>query len=333
MTRKPAPITGLFRMAATAGLWAIVSASPAAAGSYATAYDMSIFLNESHPFDTAPQPAQPVQAAPAVDTEPQTDVDAVDDPAAAFAEDEDLFADDEFGDDEFGDLDGLLAENDEVDVNDPIEPVNRFIFGFNQIVEDVILRPISYTYNALMPDPGKEAVTSFLNNLSSPVVLANDLLQGEGERAWQTTQRMMINTTVGVGGLWDAAEYFGIPEHREDFGQTMAVWGVGEGFYLVLPILGPSNPRDAVGKFGVDTFFDPLGLYLMNTDQEEWQYARIGVTGVTEYAALVDELDSLRETSIDYYAAIRSFYRQKRQAEIDNLDDGLAAEDDTAWDN
>ena len=305
-------------IACVAGLFATIASTPASAGSYATAYDMSIFLNETHPFDTA---------APTAPVTPAGVMPAGDD-AMSLGTGDGLFADDEFGD-----LDGLLAENDDLDVNDPIEPVNRFIFGFNQIVEDLILRPIAYTYNALMPDPGKEAVTNFLNNLSSPVVLANDLLQGEGERAWQTTQRMVINTTVGLGGLWDAAEYFGIEEHREDFGQTMAVWGVGEGFYLVLPILGPSNPRDAIGKFGVDTFLDPVGLYLVNTNQEEWQYARLGVTGVTEYADIVEELDSLRETSIDYYAAIRSFYRQRRQAEIDNLDGAAVGGADTAWDN
>ncbi|MEQ8665491.1 MAG: VacJ family lipoprotein [Rhodospirillales bacterium] len=319
MARKLAPMKGFLRTIVVTGL-ATGFTLPAHAGSYATAYDMSIFLNESHPFDTAAQPVQPVQ--------PAQNTLLVADPAANPGAGEDLFADDEFGD-----LDGLLAESDEVDVNDPIEPVNRFIFGFNQIVEDLILRPISYTYNAVVPDAGREAVTNFLNNLSSPVVLANDLLQGEGERALQTTQRMLINTTIGVGGLWDAAEYFGIPEHREDFGQTMAVWGVGEGFYLVLPILGPSNPRDAIGRFGVDTFLDPVGLYLVNTDQEEWQYARIGVTGVTEYAAIVEELDSLRDTSIDYYAAIRSFYRQRRQAEIDNLDGDAIGGANTAWDN
>lgn len=281
-------------------------AGPAAqAGSYATAYDMSIFLNEPHPFDIAVQPAEPVRPA---GSDSGADLGVM--PAG-----------DEFGDlEELDGLDDLIAASEPADVNDPLEPVNRFIFGFNQIVEDLILRPISYTYNAVMPDAGQTAVRNFFDNLSSPVVLANDILQGEPGRAWDTLRRMAINTTVGIGGLWDAAAYMGIEEHREDFGQTLAVWGVGEGPYLVLPILGPSNPRDAIGRFGVDMFLDPVGLYLTNTEQEEWQYARIGVNALTEYAAFVEELDALRETSIDYYAALRNLYRQRRNAEIENLE-------------
>lgn len=288
------------------------SAGPALAGSFATAYDMSVFLNESHPFDTAPQTPLPQSSAPIMQGAASTAIAA--DPLAA---------EDDFGDDEFGDLDGLddlVAQGEEIDVNDPIEPVNRFVFGFNQIIENVILRPLSYGYNAVVPEFGRVAVRNFLDNLSSPVVLANDLLQGEPARAWDTTQRMVINTTIGVGGLWDAAAAFGIEEHREDFGQTLGVWGVGEGPYLVLPLLGPSNPRDLVGRFGVDPFLDPVGLYLGNTDQDEWQYARTGAEAFTAYAAIVDDLDMLEETSLDYYAAVRNFYRQRRNAEIANQD-------------
>ena len=155
-----------------------------------------------------------------------------------------------------------------------------------------------------------------LNNLKTPVILANDLLQGEPERALVTTQRFVINTTVGIGGIFDRAEDMGYERHKEDFGQTMAVWGVGEGFYLVLPIFGPSNPRDAVGKMVVDSYFDPVGYYLKNTDQEEYGYARMVIDGVDQYGNVREELARVKKTSVDYYAAVRSLYRQKRESEI-----------------
>jgi phospholipid-binding lipoprotein MlaA len=143
-------------------------------------------------------------------------------------------------------------------------------------------------------------------------------LQGEGQRALQTTQRFVINTTLGVGGIMDPATKIGITKHSEDFGQTLAVWGVGEGLYLVLPFYGPSNPRDAVGKLFVDNYFDPLGMYLENTDQDEVRYARMAVGAVDEYGGVMDELEQIKKTSVDYYAAIRSMYRQKRKSEISN---------------
>ena len=213
-----------------------------------------------------------------------------------------------------------MAAEGEDDVNDPLEPVNRFIFGFNEIFYDILLRPISMVYNEL-PQPVREAVSNVLDNVNSPVVLANDVLQGEGERAIQTTGRFLINSTAGLAGLFDVAEMMGIPEHDEDFGQTLGVWGVGEGFYLVLPLLGPSSPRDAVGKLVVDQFFDPLDLWLMNTDRDEIFWALVGAGAIDEFAGLVDELDQIKKTSIDYYAAIRSMYRQKREAEIKNGED------------
>lgn len=213
-----------------------------------------------------------------------------------------------------------MAAEEVNDVNDPIEPVNRFIFGFNEFFYAILLRPVSKLYNVL-PQPVREAVSNVLDNVSSPVVLANDVLQGEVKRALQTTGRFLINSTAGLAGLFDVAEKIGIPEHDEDFGQTLGVWGVGEGFYLVLPLLGPSSPRDAVGKLVVDPFFDPLGLWLNNTDRDEIAWGLVGARAIDEYAGLVDELDQIKKTSIDYYAAIRSMYRQKRESEIKNGED------------
>lgn len=208
-------------------------------------------------------------------------------------------------------------EADYDDVNDPIEPVNRFIFGFNDLLQAWVLRPATEIYRIFIPPPIREVVGNMIDNVRSPVILVNDLLQGETDRAWNTTRRFAINTTVGVGGMFDMATDFGIPKHNEDFGQTLAVWGVGEGFYLVLPVFGPSNPRDAVGLV-VDRFFDPLGLYLAGQDLNAAIYGRLSTEAVDEFGGVVDELDELKRTSVDYYAALRSLYRQKRASEIRN---------------
>lgn len=202
------------------------------------------------------------------------------------------------------------------DVNDPIEPFNRAIFDFNEFLYDLLLRPLSHLYN-LLPADARDAIRNALDNLRTPVILANDLLQFEMERAGTTLGRAVVNSTAGVGGLFDVAKHLGWEKHKEDFGQTLGVWGVGEGFYLVLPILGPSNPRDAIGRYGVDQFFDPLGYWDV-LDGGNKMFIRSGVAGVDEFAGIVDEIDNLKKTSIDYYAALRSLYRQKRATEISN---------------
>lgn len=204
------------------------------------------------------------------------------------------------------------------EINDPIEPINRFIFGVNQVFLDYLLGPISEAYEKILPDELRRMIHNFLHHLNSPVVLANDILQGERERALETLGRIVVNTTVGIGGLIDIAAEMGVKRHKEDFGQTLGVWGVGEGFYVVLPLFGPSNPRDAVGELLVDNYFDPLGLWISNTDRDDLVWARRGVKAVDEYSGVREDLAQIRKTSIDYYATIRSLYRQKRKAEISN---------------
>lgn len=211
----------------------------------------------------------------------------------------------------------LLAQSAENDVNDPLEPLNRAILEFNEFITALILRPLAEIYVLMLPDFALDAIHNALQNLSAPVVLANDLLQWEPERAWDTTRRFFINSTVGVGGLIDVADKMGIEGHSEDLGQTFAVWGVPEGFYLVIPIFGPSNPRDAVGKF-LNSYLDPLSHWAENTDRDELNTARTLVGGVDEFSRVMDDLQKLKETSIDYYAALRSIARQKRAADISN---------------
>jgi len=207
----------------------------------------------------------------------------------------------------------------EESANDPLEPLNRAIFAFNDVVYQVLLGPLADAYNVL-PTEYRTIIGSMLSNLSAPVVFFNDILQGEVQRALDTFARFAINSTFGFVGMADVAASAGFEPHDEDFGQTMAVWGAGEGFYLVLPILGPSNPRDAIGKFIVDPWVDPFSRYLDNIDEDDWNYARFGVTTIDEFAGVRDELDNIKRTSIDYYAAVRSLYRQRRAAEISNGD-------------
>ena len=204
------------------------------------------------------------------------------------------------------------------DVNDPLEPVNRAIFAFNEFFLEFVLSPVSQAYEAVFPSIVREGIRNVLFNLATPVVLANDILQGEPQRAMETLGRAVVNTVAGMGGVIDIGAELGVRRHNEDFGQTLGVWGVPEMFYIVIPILGPSNPRDAVGKLVVDSYFDPLGLWLNNTDREGEKWARLGMKGVDEYSNVRSDLDQIRKTSIDYYAAIRSLYRQKRAAEISN---------------
>ena len=212
----------------------------------------------------------------------------------------------------------LAQASGEEAVNDPLESLNRSIFEFNEGLQDVLLRPIAKFYNANVNLTVRQGISNFLDNLSSPVIFANDLLQGEFERALTTFGRAFINTTIGIVGFADVASKFGLERHDEDFGQTLAVYGMGEGFYLVLPIFGPSSPRDAIGKLVIDPYLDPLGLWLGNTDRQNIQYTLAGANGLDEYAGIVDELNQVKKTSVDYYAAVRSLYRQKRKTEINN---------------
>jgi len=200
---------------------------------------------------------------------------------------------------------------------DPIEPLNRAIFAFNLQMDKMFLRPAAIVYREALPTPVQKGVNSFLSNLRSPVVFANDLMQGELDRAGNTAGRFVINSTIGILGVWDAASEMGIHGHSEDFGQTFGTWGVGEGFYLVLPFLGPSNPRDTLG-LAVEYYVDPFNLWARRENVEGWIMARSLATGIDFRARNLETLDELERTSLDYYVAIRSLYRQRRANEISN---------------
>jgi len=200
-------------------------------------------------------------------------------------------------------------------LNDPLEPTNRAIFSFNEGVDTYVLRPVAKGYRAVVPPFGRDRVADFLDNLKAPIYLANDLLQGNVNQAGMTAGRFAINTTFGVLGVMDVADPMGIPGHKGDFGQTFGVWGVGEGPYLVLPLLGPSNPRDAIGT-GIEYFADPVDWYLSDHGMKWLSWTRTGVSAVSQREAYLDILDDVKRTSLDYYSALRSLYRQRRTAEI-----------------
>jgi phospholipid-binding lipoprotein MlaA len=217
------------------------------------------------------------------------------------------------GDAASGDLDEPTGS---AEVNDPIEPVNRLVFAVNDAVDVIVLKPVATTYKFWAPEALRNAVRNFLRNLATPVTLLNDVLQGNGSRAGKTLARFALNTTIGFGGLGDPATEMGLQYHFEDFGQTLAVHGVGEGPYLVLPLLGPSTLRHTVGR-GVDFATDPL-TYVLWKKPIYYAGGRKGAEILDNRTELLKTIDDLKETSVDYYATIRSTYRQNRLSEINN---------------
>ncbi len=200
--------------------------------------------------------------------------------------------------------------------NDPYETTNRKIFDFDNKVDDAVLLPTAKAYNAVVPEPARDGIHNFLLNLDLPVTFVNDILQGDIHHAGQTLGRFTINSTIGIGGLFDVAAKNGIPPHVEDFGVTLGQWGVGEGPYLVLPFLGPDPPRDAGGQV-VDIFFDPA-TYITWRSSIWYSVTREGLTIIDLRARNIDTLDGIERESIDYYASIRSLYRQRRNNAINN---------------
>jgi phospholipid-binding lipoprotein MlaA len=208
--------------------------------------------------------------------------------------------------------------------NDPIEPFNRTMYAVHQGIDRVILRPVAVAYRDVVPQPVRTGIRNVLGNLRTPVILANDMLQGEPRRAGDTLGRFLINSTLGLGGIFDVAgNQFGVKGHSEDYGQTLAVWGVGEGAYLFIPVLGPSNPRDLTG-FGLGIASDPLTWVGQGVAVDVLTGTRAGMTVVDTRESLIEVIDIVNTESLDSYATLRSAYRQRRNAEIRNTNDNTA---------
>lgn len=205
-----------------------------------------------------------------------------------------------------------IVEGDLV-INDPFEGYNRAMFAFNQQADKIVINPFIKGYRTVAPKPVRAGIRNFLRNIRTPVTLTNQLLQGDLNGAKNALVRGAINTTVGVGGIFDVAGHEGIEYEGEDFGQTLAVWGVGHGPYMVVPLLGPSSLRDYSGYFA-DSMIDPLRMYLFNVDHDGIYYGKLGADYLDIRESVYDALQDIEASSLDPYAATRSIYYQRRQA-------------------
>ena len=194
--------------------------------------------------------------------------------------------------------------------NDPYEPTNREMLQLNGKIDRYFVVPTVAVYFVLVPDSGRRAVHRFLENLTLPTTLVNDLLEGQAKRGGQTVARFVINTTIGFGGFLDPAGRMKIPDHGADFGVTLGAWGVDEGPYMVLPFLGPSNPRDAIG-LAADVGLDPTN-YIPFKQHIWWSAGRYYFTVLDLRGQTFQTVQTIQRSSIDYYSALRSFYRQLR---------------------
>ena len=196
---------------------------------------------------------------------------------------------------------------------DPLQPMNRKVFWFNDKLNVYVLEPITKGWNHVASKPVQRSVSNFFTNLRSPIVVVNDLLQGKVKNGASDVGRFAVNTTIGVLGFFDRATPLGLEQHVEDFGQTLGWWGVPAGPYLVIPIIGPSNPRDGVGLFA-DSAASVLPWFV------QWEIL-FGVRAaeiVNTRALLLQEIDEAKQASFDYYVFVRNAYLQRRNALVND---------------
>ncbi len=215
-------------------------------------------------------------------------------------------------------LDALLGEEEDVEISDPIEPFNRAIFWFNDKLYIILLKPIARGWRYIAPEPIRVSISDFYYNLKAPIRIVNAVLQGRGKDAYNETGRFLINSTVGIAGFHDVGkDHYQLPRQEIDFGTTLGHWGAGPGFYLVLPILGPSSARDGIGNL-VDFYLDPKTYLINNDEQINTNYVAIrAVETINEISIDKDTYDAIREQSLDPYLVVRDAYAQHRAAIID----------------
>jgi len=206
--------------------------------------------------------------------------------------------------------------------NDCFEPLNRATFSLNQGLDKIIFKPIAKGYRTL-PSPIRSGTGNVLDNLSNLITIPNNVLQGELGKAGINTGRLLINSTIGILGIFDVAESLGFPEYeKEDYGQTLGRWGVGPGCYLVLPVLGPTTVRDTAGSFINVMGGDPYYNASVNGNNEYLSdkiYMTSKIIGAIDFRAKnIESLDNLEKNSMDFYASVRSLYLQDRQKKILN---------------
>lgn len=215
-----------------------------------------------------------------------------------------------------------MAEFKEAD--DPIEPTNRVFYVVNDGLDTYLLRPAAKAYRYAVPQPVRNGVHNVLSNLGSPVLITADMLQGKPRRTGDAVMRFLINSTIGLVGIFDVANELGYPTHDNDSGITLASWGLPEGPFLFLPILGPTNPRDATG-FGADLAIDPFTWVGTGVVVSTLGWSKTGANAVDSRERVLDPVDQIKKTALDPYATFRSLYRQHRQSEIASVRDDKAA--------
>jgi phospholipid-binding lipoprotein MlaA len=214
-----------------------------------------------------------------------------------------------------GDPDALAEFRE---LNDPLEPTNRAIYAIDSTLDRAVVHPVARAYRFVVPEAARNGVHNFLMNLGGPVRLMNDMLQGRPRRAGDSAMRLLINSTVGLLGIFDVAADWGYPYHGSDFGQTLAMWGAPEGPYLFLPLLGPSNLRDTVG-IATDIAIDPFAWIGSGTTALAARGSWIVTRGIDARDRNGDLIDQTKATSLDAYAVFRSLYRQHQQALLEHV--------------
>jgi len=229
----------------------------------------------------------------------------------------------------------ILKKNEPSEVKDCFEKVNRVTFAFNQTLDGVIFQPVASLYKKL-PSPAKTGVSNSLENLSHLLTIPNNIIQGDIKQAGVNTGRFVVNTTIGILGLFDVAQYFGLVNYeKEDYGQSLAKWGAGPGCYVVLPILGPSTARDTLGSAFNFLGGDPWYNVTVKNDTQYFNnanyYQSKGASGVDFRAKNYDSIENLEKNSLDFYASVKSLYLQDRQQKILNTKKIISTQDDSDW--
>lgn len=204
------------------------------------------------------------------------------------------------------------------ELNDPLEPSNRVAYDINNALDTAIMEPTARAYRYVVPGAVRTGIDNVLDNLGTPVKLGNDMLAGKPRRAGDTTMRFLINTTAGMLGFFDVASGLGFKKHDTDFGLTLGSWGVSEGPYLFLPILGPSSPRELTG-FVTDLAADPFTWVGQGTTVKALGWSRTGIGAVNAREKVLDPVEQTKKTALDPYATFRSLYRQYRAASLTRL--------------
>jgi phospholipid-binding lipoprotein MlaA len=208
--------------------------------------------------------------------------------------------------------------------DDPLEPMNRYFFDFNQKLDRNAALPAATFYTDTMPNPARRGIHNFLDNLGGPVNVANDLLQAQFENAGKAAARFIVNTTVGVVGIFDVADGWGLPGRDRDFGETLGVYGVPQGPYLVLPFRGPTAVRDLSGNY-VDGFFSPLYyLHVQYTGKQYVGLIKSTIGSVDNRAQNIVTYRDIERASVDFYATMRDYYRQRRDRQIEDTNSPTA---------